>query len=170
MPAGDKPTKPGMTPPGEMLGMTGMEKAVAQYAIFLIEDDPDDARQIEKTLRRSPYVYNIRTFPTGDELIARMVSEGYFGVGVSHDVPVLILLDLNLPGTDGIEILRELKEHPLTSDIPIIIITGDTSQKRAFEAYKLQADAYITKPVNLVQIHDVIYNGASGWMKERKPN
>lgn len=156
------------SPPVEMLGQGGMEKAISQYTIFLIEDDPDDTKQIIRTLQRSPYVYNIRTFSSGDEMIAHMVSEGYFGVGVVHDTPILILLDLNLPGTNGIEILRDLKEHPLTADIPVIITTGDTSQKRAFEAYKLQADAYLTKPINLGQIHNVIYNGFG--KKEYKPN
>lgn len=146
----------------ETLKQGGRETALSQYTVLLIEDDPDDVMQITRTLQRSPYIYNVQTFSSGDEVMAHLVSGGYFS-GVHKDVnPVMILLDLNLPGTGGIEILRELKEHPLTADIPIIVITGDVTQQRAFQAYKLHANAYLTKPIHLGQIHDVIYHG-EGW-------
>lgn len=144
-----------------------LEKKPAQYTIFLVDDDVDDRMQAMKELKKSPYVYNVHSFESGDKLMAYLVSEGFYSSRLMQQMPTLVILDIHMPGTDGIEILRDLKEHPLTKDIPVIMATSDASSKSTLEAYQLQANAYIPKPIKLGSIHNVIVNG-SGW-PVRKP-
>lgn len=132
------------------------------YTVFLVEDDADDRTQTLRILRQSPHIHNVHWFESGDRLMAHLVAQGFYADRVAKEIPTLILLDLHLPGTSGMDILRDLKEHPLTQDIPIIVLTNDVSSERVLEAYRLQANAYLPKPVLLGNIHDVIYNGW-GW-------
>lgn len=138
-----------------------------QYTVFLVEDDPDDQEFILKTLKRSPYIYNVHCFKNGGQLIEHIVKEGYYGGFLIHNLPTLILLDIHMPGESGIELLDELKGHPLTADIPVIMVTNDLSQESAVEAFKLKANAYVTKPIHLDPIHEVINTGW-GWAIKKK--
>jgi CheY-like chemotaxis protein len=140
------------------------EQAIQQYTVFLLEDDSDDRRQAVHTLKNSPFIYNVHCFDNGDAMIKHFAGEGYYSGSVMRRIPTLIMLDVHVPGTDGLEILKDLKEHPLMKDIPVIILTGDASNRIALDAYKLNADAFIKKPLNLDHIHDVIKRGWS-----RKP-
>jgi CheY-like chemotaxis protein len=138
-----------------------IDKAMGQYTVFLVEDDSDDQRQAVDVLRKSPYIYNIHCMKNGDELIGHFSSAGYYAGTLVRNIPVLILLDIHIPGSDGLEVLRMLKDHPLTEDIPIIIVTGDTSNQAAMDAYKFKANGFITKPLSLDHVHEVIHKGRS---------
>ncbi len=144
------------------------EVKTEQYTVFLVEDDTDDRRQAVQELRKSPYIYNVHCFDSGDKLIGHFVSEGYYSGNLMLSIPTLIILDIHVPGTDGIDILRELKEHPLTEDIPVIMLTADTSSKLALEAYKYKANAFIEKPLRLDHVHEVIDTGW-GWPRHKVP-
>lgn len=135
---------------------------INQYTVFLVEDDPDDRRQATQILRKSPYIYNIHCFDNGDKLIQHFICEGYYSAHLMRHIPTLIMLDIHMPGSNGLDILKSLKEHPLTQNIPIIILTGDTSHETALNAYRAQANAFIAKPLNLDHVHEVIYTGW-GW-------
>ena len=141
-------------------------KGTGQYTVFLVEDDFDDRLQMTGVLKDSPYIHDIHAFESADRLREHFRKEGYYG-GQGPQGPALILLDIHMPGTSGIEFLRELKGNPQTRDIPVIIITGDTSSERTQEAYHLKANAYVTKPIHLDYIHEVIYTGW-GWPARHK--
>ena len=139
-----------------------MQAKIEKYNVFLVEDDPDDRMLALKTLRRSQYIQDIHCFKSGDKLIEHFVNEGYYSGNLMRYIPSIVLLDIHVPGTSGIEILKKLKEHPVTNDIPVIIITVDDSSEMVQQARTLQANAFVTKPLNLEQIHQVIYTGW-GW-------
>ncbi len=143
-------------------------KKVEQYTVFLVEDDVDDRHQAVRELRRSPYIYDVHSFESGDRLIEHFVSDGYYNGNFMRYMPTLIILDVHVPGTDGMDILRELKGNPMTEDIPVIILTGDTSDKVAMDAYKSKANAFITKPLKMDQVHEVVHTGW-GWPRNRIP-
>jgi chemotaxis family two-component system response regulator Rcp1 len=157
---------PGMNDASPVPAFAG-ESATEQYTVFLVEDDADDRRQIAEVLERSPYIHNIHHFGNADALKKHFAQEGYYTDPVLRRIPALILLDLHMPGTGGMDFLRELKGNPLTRDIPVIIITGDSSPWCTQEAFELQASAYVSKPVHLDYIHEVIHTG-SGWPARHK--
>ena len=147
----------------------GLDKKRKQYTVFLVEDDPDDQKFMLGTLQRSPYIYNVHCFTSGNQLIGHIARERYYGGGLIQHLPTMILLDIHIPGASGIDILQELKDHPLTMDIPVIIVTNDLSQESAAKAFELKANAYITKPIHLDRIHEVIDTGWGWPMKKQDP-
>jgi len=151
-----------------LFGLNEAEKKRRQYTVFLVEDNPDDQEFILRTLTRSPYIYNVHCFQNGTQLIGHIAREGYYAGSLIHTLPTMILLDLHLPGPSGMDVLRELKDHPLTADIPVVIVTGDVSQESAMEAFRLKANAYIAKPLHLDHIHEVMNTGW-GWPTGQKP-
>lgn len=149
--------------PEQDIPFAGLKSArMEKYNIFLVEDDPDDRMLALKTLRESPYIQDIHCFKTGDRLMQHFVSEGYYSGNLMRYIPSIVLLDIHLPGTSGIDILRQLKEHQVTLDIPVIVITADESHALAEQARRLKANGFISKPLNLEQIHQVIMTGW-GW-------
>lgn len=139
-----------------------LSTSTQQYTVFLVEDDFDDRKLTEQTLKKSPFIYNVHSFENGEKLIEHFVKEGFYSSNLTHHLPLMIMLDIHLPGTSGLDVLKKLKQHPLTADIPVIILTGDLSNKAAINAYKSQANAFIVKPLNLDHVHEVIYKG-DGW-------
>jgi CheY-like chemotaxis protein len=63
-------------------------------------------------------------------------------------LPLVILLDLKLPRVDGLEVLRRLRTHPVTRDLPVVVLTSSSEDRDIETAYRLHANSYIVKPVN----------------------
>ena len=137
------------------------DKDTQRYTIFLVEDDSDDRNITLQTLARSPFVHNVHWFESGDSMLKHFIHEGYYSGTLIHHIPTLVLLDIRIPGTDGMQVLKQLKENPLTRDIPVIMFTGHVSDEKAQEAFKLQANAFIGKPLHLERVHEVMLTGWS---------
>jgi CheY-like chemotaxis protein len=129
-----------------------------QYDILLIDDNSDDREQIVRTLTKAQCIHSIYSFECGEGLMAHFAAMGH-EADKEENAPTLIFLDIHLPGMDGIEILRELKEHPLARDIPVIIITGNLSDRQMAEVRELKACAFLPKPIQLDNIYELVYNG-----------
>lgn len=166
-PSEDKNLKNIKPSPGpEVMDTLVPRENLPQYYILVVEDNADDRMEITRTLKKSPYVKHIQTFPTADKLKAHLVENNYFKEGAKLP-ETLVLMDVYLPGTTGIELLSEMKLHPATQNIPIIIVTGDTSREVVQAAHNLKANAYITKPIKLEDVHEVMDTG-SGWPEDEK--
>jgi two-component system response regulator len=136
-----------------------------RYTVLVVEDDADDRLEISRVLKKSPYVKHIQSFTTADKLKAFLAEQGYFREG-ARPSETLVLMDIYLPGTTGIELLSEMKLNPATASIPIIIVTGESSKEVVQAAHNLKANAYVTKPIRLEDIHEVMDTG-SGWPEEK---
>jgi len=119
--------------------------------IVLVEDDPGHARLIERNLRRSLIVNEIITLPDGQAAV-----DYIFGEGFRHPMPLLILLDLNLPVLDGFQVLERLKADERTKHIPVICLTTTDNPQDIERCYALGCNVYITKPVAYEQFAEVI--------------
>lgn len=114
-----------------------------QVTILMIEDDEGHVKLIEKNLRRAGITNDLKHFADGTEAI-----QYFFGTDNSwENLPLLTLLDLNLPGIDGYEILRRLKTNVKTQKIPIIILTTTDNPREIEKCYELGCNVYMTKPV-----------------------
>ncbi|HEV2749160.1 MAG TPA: response regulator [Gemmatimonadales bacterium] len=121
--------------------------------ILLVEDNPGDARLTREALRDARVRNNLHVVPDGVEALAFLRREGKHATAVSPD---LILLDLNLPKKDGREVLGEIKNHDQFRHIPVVILTTSQAEKDIIESYRLRANAYVTKPVDLEQFLKVV--------------
>ena len=118
--------------------------------ILLIEDNPGDQRLVREALNNPKSASRLHVISDGLEALAFLRREGKFS---SSPTPHIILLDLNLPGKDGKEILREIKADPSLSSIPVIIFSSSTNEADIQECYQLRADSFVTKPLEL---HDFL--------------
>ena len=116
--------------------------------ILLVEDNPGDVRLTIEALRESKVRNHLSVARDGVEALAFLRREGGHAEAVRPD---LILLDLNLPRKDGREVLAELKADPDLKTIPVVILTTSRAEQDVLRSYELQANCYISKPVDLDQ-------------------
>jgi two-component system phosphate regulon response regulator PhoB len=113
-----------------------MSETEADSLVLLIEDEEDMAELVGTLLRKARFKTAI-------------AHSAWKGIAMAEELhPKVIILDLMLSRLDGFEVLKRLKDPPLTSSIPVIILTGKTDQSSCIRALELGADDYITKPFN----------------------
>ncbi|NKE34434.1 response regulator [Natronococcus sp. JC468] len=112
--------------------------------ILLVEDNPGDVRLLQEALAVTDIPHRLHVVTDGDEAI-----EFVYRCGEHADSPQpdLVLLDLNLPHTDGHEVLNELKTDPEHSRLPIIVLSSSNEEGDVRRAYAAGANAYLTKPI-----------------------
>lgn len=118
-----------------------IRSASARLAVLVVEDEPDLASLIKHTLERDGQM-EISIAGSGDAALKAVIDEA----------PDLVVLDLNLPVLDGVEICRILRARPDTADTPIIILTARTGEHDRVAGLDIGADDYITKPFSLREL------------------
>jgi CheY-like chemotaxis protein len=128
---------------------------IQAVTILLVEDDPGHARLIEKNLRRSNINNEIVIFNNGRQAVDYLFKSGQY-THSNHASPLLVLLDLNLPGFDGYQVLKQMKRDERTKRIPVIILTTTDDTHEVAKCYDLGCNVYITKPVDYAQFSQAI--------------
>jgi CheY-like chemotaxis protein len=123
--------------------------------MVLIEDDPGHARLIERNLRRAHITNDLVVLRDGQEAVEYFFPESEH-VAARRVMPLLVLLDLNLPGVDGYQVLARLKADERTKRIPVIILTTTDDPRDIERCYDLGCNVYITKPVEYEQFAEAI--------------
>ncbi|MFT7582780.1 MAG: two-component system response regulator [Myxococcota bacterium] len=118
-------------------------------AILLVEDSPEDREALVRALRKSGVNNPIYTCEDGDEALDYLYQRGAFADKATSPRPGLVLLDLNLPGTDGREVLEEIKSQPELKRIPIVVMTTSNDPDDVDDCYAAGANSYVQKPVDL---------------------
>lgn len=133
-----------------------------ELKLLLVEDNPGDARLIlealrESTLRENKLHLAVQHVSDGVEAMAALRG------GAPH--PDLVVLDLNLPRKDGLEVLAELKEDRNLRRIPVMVLTSSAADSDVLESYRLQANCFITKPMDLDNFMFVVRAIEKFWME-----
>lgn len=126
-----------------------------QMKILLVEDDPGHARLIEKNLRRAGITKEIVLFADGQSVINYLAASPCVQSGPER---MIILLDLNLPGLDGYQVLGRIKANERTKKIPVIILTTTDMPQEITKCYELGCNLFITKPVQYDEFCRAIHN------------
>ena len=124
-----------------------------QTLILLVEDDPGHARLIEKNLRRSSVTCEIVTLTDGHQVLDYLFADRK----AAESAGTVVLLDLNMPGLSGYQVLQRLKAHERTRFIPIVILTTTDDSAEIKRCYDLGCNAYVTKPVDYEQFSEMIH-------------
>ena len=141
--------------------MTGTANGGRPIEILLVEDNPGDVRLTIEGLKEGKVRNNLHVARDGVEALAFLRREGEYRDAVRPD---LILLDLNLPRKDGREVLQDLKQDPALRTIPVVVLTTSRSEQDVLRSYELQANCYITKPVDLEQFITVVKSIEDFWL------
>ncbi len=137
-------------------------KAISKpIEILLVEDNPGDVRLTKEALNEGKVLNKLHVVEDGMEALAFLNGEGKYA-----DVPrpELILLDLNLPKKDGRDVLAEIKSNGDMRRIPVVVLTTSRSEEDILKSYDLNANCYITKPVDLDQFISVVKSINEFWL------
>ena len=133
----------------------------APKEVLLVEDSSGDVRLTREAFKEAKVHINLHVASDGAEAMSFLKREGEH---VNAARPDLILLDLNLPKKDGREVLEEIKVSPTLGSIPVVILTTSASDADILRSYKLHANCYITKPVDLDGFLTVVKSIDSFWL------
>ena len=129
--------------------------------ILLVEDNPGDARLAKEALVESKIKNLLHIVYDGEEALDFLFKRGKYNDVVSPD---LILLDLNLPKIDGREVLEVIKNEENLKAIPVVILTTSRAEEDIIKTYKLHANCYISKPLDLDQFMKVVKSIEDFWL------
>jgi len=121
----------------------------ANQPILLVEDSPEDYEATERAFRRAGLRNPIYRCTDGDEALDYLYRRGRYADPAAAPRPGIILLDLNLPGTDGREVLETVKRDADLKRIPVIVLTTSSDERDVAACYAAGANSYIQKPVDL---------------------
>ncbi|MCY7276477.1 MAG: response regulator [Phormidesmis sp. CAN_BIN44] len=115
--------------------------------LLVIEDSNEDFEALQRYIRRSPLTIPIYRCVDGDDALAFLYRTGRYTDPQSAPRPGLVLLDLNLPGTDGREVLRKIKQDETLKLIPVVVFTTSNNPKDIEACYRQGVNSYIVKPM-----------------------
>lgn len=137
------------------------ETRATPVEVLLVEDNPGDVRLTREALKEGKVWNNLHVVEDGEAAIAFMKQTGPYA---NSPRPDLILLDLNLPRKDGREVLAILKADENLKRIPVVILTSSRAEEDILRAYNLNANCYITKPVDFEQFIKVVRAIEEFWL------
>jgi CheY-like chemotaxis protein len=121
--------------------------------VLLVEDDPGDALIVREAFDHYKIRNTLHVVTDGEQALRFVRQAGEFA---DAPRPGLIMLDLNLPRRDGLEVLAELKADPGLRVIPVVILTTSRSEEDVLRSYALHANAYVSKPVEFERFMDAV--------------
>lgn len=128
--------------------------------ILLVEDNPGDVELTREGLAEGKIYNNLWVAENGEQALDFLYRRGDHS---NAPRPDLILLDLNLPGTTGHEVLEVIKDDPELRAIPVVILTSSGAEEDIARSYNLHANCYVTKPVDFNQFSKVVRSVESFW-------
>lgn len=130
-----------------------ISQASRPIEILLIEDSPSDANLTIKGFNQAKIANNLNWVEDGDSGMDYLRQQGEYANALRPD---LILLDLNLPGMDGREVLEAIKSDPDLKRIPVVVLSTSTSEEDVLRSYNLNANCYVTKPIDIHQFIHIV--------------
>jgi CheY-like chemotaxis protein len=116
----------------------------AQSIILLVEDSEDDVFFMQRALRQAGVHNPLHVVRNGQEAIDYLSGQNDFSDREQHPLPDLVFLDLKMPGTNGFDVLKWIREQPLS--IPVVVLTSSSEEIDRQRAQELGADCYLLKP------------------------
>jgi two-component system, chemotaxis family, response regulator Rcp1 len=129
--------------------------------ILLVEDNPGDVRLTQEVLKEGKVINHLAVVDDGISALQYLRNEGKYRDALRPDV---VLLDLNLPGKDGREVLGEMKADPILRRIPVVVLTTSNAEADVLKSYDLYVNCYIVKPVDLEQFVNVVRGIEGFWL------
>jgi len=135
-----------------------------EIEILLVEDSAEDRELTIRALRQSHLANRIHEARDGAEALDFLFARGEHAARNVNHVPRLVLLDLKLPKIDGLEVLRQIREHELTRVLPVVVLTSSREEPDIARAYALGANSYLVKPVGFEPFVKAVSDAGAYWM------
>jgi len=119
-----------------------------QALVLLVEDNEDDVALVRRAFDKGKVVNPLQVVRSGEEVLEYLVGTGRYSNRLEYPVPELILLDLKLPGIDGFQVLRWIRQQPGLKALRVVVLTSSTRITDATLAYQAGANSFLVKPVD----------------------
>jgi CheY-like chemotaxis protein len=133
-------------------------------SLLLVEDNPMDVELIVDAFKEARLGNKIHIARNGKEALEFLFGEGIYADRNQYPLPDIILLDLKMPGIDGHEVLRRIKETPLLKRLPVIILTSSRDEGDRAMSYDNGANSYLVKPVSFDEFLKVVKQVSDYWL------
>jgi two-component system, response regulator len=124
-----------------------------QGTILLVEDNPDDVMLTERAFRKNNISNDLAVAGDGEEALRYLLPDIPTG---AVPLPVMVLLDINLPKINGLDVLRRIRSHERTKYLPVVVLTTSSEERDIVESYDLGANSYVRKPVVFESFIDAV--------------
>ncbi|MGL4880753.1 MAG: response regulator [Waterburya sp.] len=141
--------------------------------ILLVEDNPDDRELMKLAFAEAEVAHNLIVVSDGIEALNYLLGQAESSEDSSVDVsnnrdltslPAVILLDLNLPRINGIEVLQRIRAHPQTRLLPVVIISSSNEPQDIIDSYINGCNSYIRKPIHFTQLQNFVKEISTYWL------
>lgn len=132
--------------------------------ILLVEDNPSDVALTKRALEKSRISNRLVVVEDGEEALQYLFCTGEYSDRDPQDMPTVILLDLNLPKINGIEVLRQIRLNEKTKRLPVVILTSSKEDMDVLACYDYGANSYICKPVDFNQFVEAVGQLGLYWL------
>jgi chemotaxis family two-component system response regulator Rcp1 len=133
-----------------------MEAARALPPLAVVEDNDEDFEALSRVLRETTELEGVTRYVTGEEALAGLLDD-------DGARPALIILDLNLPGVRGLDVLAQLKADARVRAVPVIVLSGSARDEDVNAAYQAGANAYLCKPLDLTELRRTVRSLHDFW-------
>lgn len=139
--------------------------------ILIIEDNLDDVELTRLALLGTPFIDRLHTIQDGDEALRYLLGDDFLQSPQARHSPALVLLDLNLPKIDGLEVLRAVRSVPRMRYVPIVILSTSSELNDMRISYERGANSYIRKPMHYEHFKQMVLALTNYWLNiNRVPN
>lgn len=132
--------------------------------ILLVEDNPDDEFLVLRALRKHKVTNRVHVVRDGEEALDFLFSRGAYEHSNARHNLKLVLLDVKLPKISGLEVLSEIKQHPDTRHLPVVLLTSSRLQEEMLRAYVDGANSFLQKPVDFDNFDELIRHVGYYWV------
>ncbi|WP_224448523.1 response regulator [Haloprofundus salilacus] len=129
--------------------------------ILLVEPNPGDVRLFTESFKEAQISNHVHTVSDGDSALDFLYQRGEYS---DESCPDLILLDPQLPGTSGMDVLRELNNEPALNNLPVVVLTSSDLGKEIVKSQGLDADTFIQKPVEVDEFVEFVQSVEEFWL------
>jgi two-component system, response regulator len=137
---------------------------MSEKKILLVEDNEDDIELTLRAIKKSNILNKVSVVRDGQEALDYLYCKGNFINRDPLDFPALILLDLQMPKLNGIEVLKNIRANKKLRLIPVVVLTSSKEEKDLLDGYTFGTNSYIQKPVDFNQFLDVAQQLGLYWM------
>ena len=132
--------------------------------ILLVEDNPDDEALTIRALKKNNISNDLAVVRDGAEALEFLFCTGAYADRDPNDRPQVILLDINLPKVDGLEVLRRIRADEKTRLLPVVILTSSNEEQDLIKSYSLGANSYVRKPVDFDRFVEAVRQLGLYWL------
>lgn len=137
--------------------------------ILLVEDNAQDEKLILRALKKVNLANHVDVVRDGQQALDFLFTEGEFAERDGSNLPAIVLLDINLPRVNGLDVLARLRANPRTRLLPVVILTSSDEEKDRLKGYECGANSFVRKPLEFAEFAETVARLGVYWLATNEP-